>query len=152
MIGIALILQAKSVWTSWKIAPSSAFKLARTKAHPLHQLALKTLRPGAFGGMLTFRVEGGFEKVKNFTLLIRRFYPLVRFGRGFEDACRYTLRYRAAAANPARKAAQWGYRGHNPCLFLLPLNRLGANSFFLIGIESAVDIIADLEGAFKVAC
>jgi O-acetylhomoserine/O-acetylserine sulfhydrylase len=27
-------------------------------------LALKTLRPGAFGGMLTFRVEGGFEKVK----------------------------------------------------------------------------------------
>jgi hypothetical protein len=36
-------------------------------------------------------------------------------------------------------------------LFLLPLNRSGGNSFFLIGIESAVDIIADLEGAFKVA-
>ncbi|KAF8205912.1 Cys/Met metabolism PLP-dependent enzyme-domain-containing protein [Mycena galopus ATCC 62051] len=32
--------------------------------HPAHQLALKTLRAGAFGGMLTFRVEGGFEAVK----------------------------------------------------------------------------------------
>jgi hypothetical protein len=81
----------------------------------------------------------------------RRFYPLVRFGRGCEAACRYTLRYRAAAAKPRRKAARWGYRGHNPCLFLLSLNRSGANNFFLIGIESAADIIADLEGAFKVA-
>jgi O-acetylhomoserine/O-acetylserine sulfhydrylase-like pyridoxal-dependent enzyme len=27
-------------------------------------LALKTLRKDSFGGMLTFRVEGGFEKVK----------------------------------------------------------------------------------------
>lgn len=33
-------------------------------SHPSHQLALKTMRPNAFGGMLTFRVEGGFEKVK----------------------------------------------------------------------------------------
>ncbi|KAJ7886873.1 Cys/Met metabolism PLP-dependent enzyme-domain-containing protein [Mycena olivaceomarginata] len=31
---------------------------------PLHQLALKTLRKDAFGGMLTFHVEGGFEQVK----------------------------------------------------------------------------------------
>ncbi|KAJ7261874.1 Cys/Met metabolism PLP-dependent enzyme-domain-containing protein [Mycena rebaudengoi] len=33
-------------------------------SHQSHQLALKTLRPNSFGGMLTFRVEGGFEKVK----------------------------------------------------------------------------------------
>ncbi|KAF8194718.1 Cys/Met metabolism PLP-dependent enzyme-domain-containing protein [Mycena galopus ATCC 62051] len=32
--------------------------------HPSHQLALKTLDTDAFGGILSFRMEGGFEKMQ----------------------------------------------------------------------------------------
>jgi O-acetylhomoserine/O-acetylserine sulfhydrylase-like pyridoxal-dependent enzyme len=32
--------------------------------YPSHQLALKTLCKDAFGGILTFHVEGGFKHVK----------------------------------------------------------------------------------------
>jgi O-acetylhomoserine/O-acetylserine sulfhydrylase len=32
-------------------------------SHPSHQQALRMLRPNAFGGVLTFRIEGGFPMV-----------------------------------------------------------------------------------------
>ncbi|KAJ7330315.1 hypothetical protein DFH08DRAFT_1022449 [Mycena albidolilacea] len=44
--------------------PSSPSPTTTERLQPSHQLALKTLRKDAFGGMLTFHVEGGFKHVK----------------------------------------------------------------------------------------
>ena len=35
------------------------------ESHPSHQLALKTLRPGVFGGVLSFGVKGGDPSVSS---------------------------------------------------------------------------------------
>ncbi|KAJ6484451.1 Cys/Met metabolism PLP-dependent enzyme-domain-containing protein [Mycena vitilis] len=104
-------------------------------SHPSHQFALKTLRPGAFGGMLTFRVQGGFEKVKKIINNLKLASHLANLG----DAKTLVI------APFVTIQAQ-----------LTPEERtLGGVTDdtirYSVGIESAADIIADLDGALKVA-
>ncbi|KAJ6571382.1 Cys/Met metabolism PLP-dependent enzyme-domain-containing protein [Mycena capillaripes] len=49
-------------------------------SHPSHQLALKMLRPNAFGGVLTFRIEGGFPMVTKFIDNLRLISHLANIG------------------------------------------------------------------------
>jgi hypothetical protein len=49
--------------------------------HPSHQLALKTLHKDAFGGMLTFHVEGGFKHVKKVINSLKLASHLANLGR-----------------------------------------------------------------------
>ncbi|KAJ7104404.1 Cys/Met metabolism PLP-dependent enzyme-domain-containing protein [Mycena belliarum] len=104
-------------------------------AHPSHQLALKTLRPDAFGGMLTFRVEGGFAQVKKVIDSLKLASHLANLG----DAKTLVIAPYATIQ-----------------LQLSPEERVASGVAddtirYSVGIESAADIIADLEGAFKVA-
>ncbi|KAJ7066776.1 Cys/Met metabolism PLP-dependent enzyme-domain-containing protein [Mycena belliarum] len=103
--------------------------------HQSHQLALKTMRPGAFGGMLTFRVEGGFEKLKKVIDNLKLASHLANLG----DAKTLVIAPFVVIQSQ---------------LTLEERNATGVTDDMIrysVGIESAADIIADLEGAFKVA-
>ncbi|KAJ7485127.1 Cys/Met metabolism PLP-dependent enzyme-domain-containing protein [Mycena galericulata] len=104
-------------------------------SHPSHQLALKTLRPDAFGGMLTFRVEGGFEKVKKVIDNLKLASHLANLGdaKTLVIAPFITIQSQLSA----EERQQTGVTEDT--------------IRYSVGIESAADIIADLEGAFKVA-
>jgi len=104
-------------------------------SHPSHQLALKTLRPDAFGGMLTFRVEGGFEKVKKVIDNLKLASHLANLGdaKTLVIAPFITIQSQLNAEERASTGVTEDLIRYS------------------VGIESAADIIADLEGALKVA-
>ncbi|KAJ7863184.1 Cys/Met metabolism PLP-dependent enzyme-domain-containing protein [Mycena leptocephala] len=104
-------------------------------SHPSHQLALKTMRPNAFGGMLTFRVEGGFEKVKKIIDNLKLASHLANLGDAKTLVIAPFVTIQAQLTLQEREAT-----GVTEDLIR-----------YSVGIESAADIIADLEGAFKVA-
>ncbi|KAJ7489633.1 Cys/Met metabolism PLP-dependent enzyme-domain-containing protein [Mycena galericulata] len=104
-------------------------------SHPSHQHALRILRPNAFGGVLTFRLEGGLPKVIKFIENLRLTSHLANVG----DA--KTLVIAPAATVPGQITEEEQLSGGVPP----DLIRLS------VGIESAEDIIADLEGALGIA-
>ncbi|KAJ7584402.1 O-acetylhomoserine/O-acetylserine sulfhydrylase, partial [Mycena floridula] len=104
-------------------------------SHPSHELALKTLRPGAFSGMLTFRVQGGFEKVKKVIANLKLASHLANLG----DAKTLVIAPYVTIQSQ-----------------LSPEERMSTGVTddmirYSVGIESVADIIADLEGALKAA-
>ncbi|KAJ7230412.1 Cys/Met metabolism PLP-dependent enzyme-domain-containing protein [Mycena pura] len=104
-------------------------------SHPSHALARKTLRADAYGGTLTFRVEGGFEKVKRVVDNLKLATHLANLGdtKTLVIAPFVTIQ---AQLTPAERE----------------LTGITEDVIrYSVGIESAADIIADLEGAFKVA-
>ncbi|KAJ6540552.1 Cys/Met metabolism PLP-dependent enzyme-domain-containing protein [Mycena capillaripes] len=104
-------------------------------SHPSHELALKTLRPNSFGGMLTFRVEGGFEKAKAVVHNLKLASHLANLG----DAKTLVIIpfVTVQAQLPPEERVSSGV--HDDMIR------------YSVGIESIADIIADLEGAFKAA-
>ncbi|KAJ7150740.1 Cys/Met metabolism PLP-dependent enzyme-domain-containing protein [Mycena filopes] len=103
-------------------------------SHQSHQLAVKTLRPNSFGGMLTFRVEGGFEKAKDVIENLKLASHLSNLG---DAKTLVSLPFVTIQAQ------------------LTPEERVESGVYddmirFSVGIESAADIIADVEGALKV--
>ncbi|KAJ7780145.1 Cys/Met metabolism PLP-dependent enzyme-domain-containing protein [Mycena maculata] len=104
-------------------------------SHPSHQLALKTLRADAFGGMLTFRVEGGFEKVKKVIDNLKLASHLANLGDAKTLVIAPFITIQSQLSPDERKLT-----GVSDDMIR-----------YSVGIESAADIIADLEGAFKVA-
>ncbi|KAJ7065427.1 Cys/Met metabolism PLP-dependent enzyme-domain-containing protein [Mycena amicta] len=104
-------------------------------SHPSHQLALKTLRENAFGGMLTFRVEGGFEKVKKVVDNLKLATHLANLGDAKTLVIVPFVTIQAQLSPEERKET----------------GVLEDAIRYSVGIESAADIIADLDGAFKVA-
>ncbi|KAJ7666570.1 Cys/Met metabolism PLP-dependent enzyme-domain-containing protein [Mycena polygramma] len=104
-------------------------------SHQSHELAVKTLRPNSFGGMLTFRVEGGFEKVKKVIGNLKLASHLANLG----DAKTLVI------APFATIQSQLSAEERESTGVTEDLIR------YSVGIESAADIIADLDGALKVA-
>ncbi|KAJ7822601.1 Cys/Met metabolism PLP-dependent enzyme-domain-containing protein [Mycena leptocephala] len=107
----------------------------RSSPHPSHQLALKTLRPGSFGGMLTFRVEGGFEKASAIIQNLKLASHLANLG----DAKTLVIIPFVTIQSQ-----------------LSPEERVSSGVYddmirYSVGIESVADIIADLEGAMNIA-
>ncbi|KAF8182406.1 O-acetylhomoserine ami [Mycena galopus ATCC 62051] len=103
--------------------------------HPSHQLALKTLRTDAFGGILTFRVEGGFEKMQKVVDNLKLASHLANIG----DA--KTLVIAPFVTTQSQLTVEERR-----------LTGITDDTIrYSVGIESAADIIADLEGAFKAA-
>ncbi|KAF7297367.1 hypothetical protein MIND_00970200 [Mycena indigotica] len=104
-------------------------------SHPSHQLAQSTLRSGAFGGMLTFRVEGGFEKVKKIIDNLKLASHLANLGDTKTLVIAPFVTIQSQLSPEERE-----------------LTGITEDTIrFSVGIESAADIIADVEGAFKVA-
>ncbi|KAJ7360687.1 Cys/Met metabolism PLP-dependent enzyme-domain-containing protein [Mycena albidolilacea] len=104
-------------------------------SHPSHQLALKTLRKDAFGGMLTFRVEGGFEQVKKVINNLKLASHLANLGDAKTLVIAPFITIQSQLTPQERE-----------------LTGVTDDTIrYSVGIESAADIIADLEGAFKAA-
>ncbi|KAJ7609041.1 Cys/Met metabolism PLP-dependent enzyme-domain-containing protein [Roridomyces roridus] len=104
-------------------------------SHPSHQLALKTLRPDAFGGMLTFRVKGGFEKTKKVINNLKLASHLANLGDAKTLVIAPFITIQSQLTAEERE-----------------MTGVTEDTIrYSVGIESAADIIADLEGAFKVA-
>ncbi|KAJ7147640.1 Cys/Met metabolism PLP-dependent enzyme-domain-containing protein [Mycena crocata] len=104
-------------------------------SHPSYLLAKSTLRADAFGGVLTFRVEGGFEKVRKVIDNLKLASHLANLG----DAKTLVIAPFITIQSQ-----------------LTPEERVQTGVTedmirYSVGIESAADIIADLEGALKVA-
>ncbi|KAJ7483323.1 Cys/Met metabolism PLP-dependent enzyme-domain-containing protein [Mycena latifolia] len=104
-------------------------------SHQSHQLALKTMRPNAFGGMLTFRVEGGFEKVKKVIDSLKLASHLANLGDAKTLVIAPFITIQSQLTHEERELT-----GVTDDMIR-----------YSVGIESAADIIADLEGALKVA-
>ncbi|KAJ7609057.1 Cys/Met metabolism PLP-dependent enzyme-domain-containing protein [Roridomyces roridus] len=104
-------------------------------SHQSHQLALKTLRPNAFGGMLTFRVVGGFDKVKKVIDNLKLASHLANLGDAKTLVIAPFVTIQSQLTVEERE-----------------MTGVTEDTIrYSVGIESAADIIADLEGAFKVA-
>ncbi|KAJ7837826.1 Cys/Met metabolism PLP-dependent enzyme-domain-containing protein [Mycena olivaceomarginata] len=104
-------------------------------SHPSHQLALKTLRKDAFGGMLTFRVEGGFEQVKKVINNLKLASHLANLGDAKTLVIAPFITIQSQLTPQERE-----------------LTGVTDDTIrYSVGIESVADIIADLEGAFKAA-
>ncbi|KAJ7268004.1 Cys/Met metabolism PLP-dependent enzyme-domain-containing protein [Mycena rebaudengoi] len=100
--------------------------------HPSHELALKTLRKDSFGGMLTFRVEGGFEKVKQVINNLKLASHLANLGDAKTLVIAPFITIQAQITPEER----------------LLTGITDDTIRYSVGIESVADIIADLEGAF----
>ncbi|KAJ7751536.1 Cys/Met metabolism PLP-dependent enzyme-domain-containing protein, partial [Mycena maculata] len=104
-------------------------------SHPSHQQALRMLRPNAFGGVLTFRVEGGFPQATKVIENLRLASHLANIG----DA--KTLVIAPFATVQGQLTDEEKASGGVSTDMIR----------FSVGIESVEDIIADLEGALEVA-
>ncbi|KAK7050724.1 Cys/Met metabolism PLP-dependent enzyme-domain-containing protein [Favolaschia claudopus] len=103
--------------------------------HPSHELAVKTLRRGSFGGMLTFRVEGGFEKAAKVVDNLKLASHLANLG----DAKTLVIIPSVTIQSQLNAEEQQSTGVFDDMIR------------YSVGIESIADIIADLEGAFGVA-
>ncbi|KAJ7152022.1 pyridoxal phosphate-dependent transferase [Mycena filopes] len=104
-------------------------------SHPSHAQALRILRPNAFGGILTLRLDGGFDKVVKVIENLRLISHLANIG----DAKTLVIAPFATVQGQLtdEEKASGGVSED--------LIRIS------VGIESVQDIIADFEGAFEVA-
>ncbi|KAJ7173453.1 Cys/Met metabolism PLP-dependent enzyme-domain-containing protein [Mycena filopes] len=98
-------------------------------SHPSHELAVKTLRPGAFGGLLTFRVQGGSDKVKKVVNNLKLASHLANLGDANTLVIAPFVTIQSQLTPEEREKS-------------------GVTDDM---IRSVQDLIADLEGAFKVA-
>ncbi|KAK7006723.1 Cys/Met metabolism PLP-dependent enzyme-domain-containing protein, partial [Favolaschia claudopus] len=103
--------------------------------HPSHELAVKTLRQGCFGGMLTFRMEGGFEKAAKVVDNLKLASHLANLG----DAKTLVIIPSVTIQSQLNAEEQQSTGVFDDMIR------------YSVGIESIADIIADLEGAFGVA-
>ncbi|KAF7350165.1 hypothetical protein MVEN_01319000 [Mycena venus] len=104
-------------------------------SHPCHQKALRILRPNAFGGILTFRLEGGFPMVTKVIDNLRLVSHLANIG----DAKSLVI------APFGTVQGQLTDEEKASCGVFDDMIRLS------VGIESVEDIIADLAGALEIA-
>ncbi|KAJ7152046.1 Cys/Met metabolism PLP-dependent enzyme-domain-containing protein [Mycena filopes] len=104
-------------------------------SHPSHEQALRILRPNAFGGIITLRVEGGVEKVIKVINNLRLASHLANIG----DAKTLVIAPFATIQGQLNDE-ETASAGVSEDLIRLS-----------VGIESAQDIIADFEGAFEMA-
>ncbi|KAJ7274613.1 O-acetylhomoserine/O-acetylserine sulfhydrylase, partial [Mycena rebaudengoi] len=103
-------------------------------SHPSHQLALKTLRPNAFGGIITLHMEGGITNTVKFVESLRLVSHMANVG----DA--KTLVIIPAGTIQAQLSEEEMESGG----VMQGLIRLS------IGIENVADIIADIAGALEI--
>ncbi|KAJ7716628.1 Cys/Met metabolism PLP-dependent enzyme-domain-containing protein, partial [Mycena metata] len=104
-------------------------------SHPSHQQALRILRPNAFGSVLTFRIKGGFDKVVKLMENLRLVSHLANLG----DA-KTLIICPSGIVQGQLNAEEKASGGVSDDMLRLS-----------VGIESAQDIIADLEGALEAA-
>ncbi|KAJ7133361.1 Cys/Met metabolism PLP-dependent enzyme-domain-containing protein [Mycena epipterygia] len=110
-------------------------------SHQSNQLALKTMRPNSFSGMLTFRVEGGFEKLRKVIDNLKLASHLANLGDAKTLVIAPFITVQAQLTPEERESTG----------ITDDLIRETNTRSYSVGIESAADIIADLEGALKVA-
>ncbi|KAG6915537.1 hypothetical protein DXG01_011002 [Tephrocybe rancida] len=104
------------------------------KSHPSHELAKKQMRPGLFGGMLSFGIKGDVQTASQFIDNLKLVSHLPNVG----DA--KTLVIHPASTTHGQLTAEEQLKsGVTPDLI-----RISA------GIEAIGDILADFEGAFDV--
>ncbi|KAJ7274630.1 O-acetylhomoserine ami [Mycena rebaudengoi] len=103
-------------------------------SHPSHQLALKTLRPNAFGGIITLHMEGGITNTVKFVESLRLVSHMANVG----DA--KTLVIIPAGTIQGQLSEEEMESGG----VMQGLIRLS------IGIENVADIIADIAGALEI--
>ncbi|KAJ7260097.1 Cys/Met metabolism PLP-dependent enzyme-domain-containing protein [Mycena rebaudengoi] len=103
-------------------------------SHPSHKLALKTLRPNAFGGIITLRMEGGITNAVRFVESLRLVSHMANVG----DA--KTLVIIPAGTIQGQLSEEEMESGG----VMQGLIRLS------IGIENVADIIADITGALEI--
>ncbi|KAJ7274603.1 pyridoxal phosphate-dependent transferase [Mycena rebaudengoi] len=103
-------------------------------SHPSHELALKTLRPNAFGGIITLRMEGGITNTVKFVESLRLVSHMANVG----DA--KTLVIIPAGTIQGQLSEEEMESGG----VMQGLIRLS------IGIENVADIIADIAGALEI--
>ncbi|KAJ7031730.1 pyridoxal phosphate-dependent transferase [Mycena alexandri] len=120
-------------------------------SHPSHQQALRMLRPNAFGGVLTFRLEGGFEKVIKLIENLRLASHLANLGKLLGKVMYFFSSTHAGDAKTLVLSPAAIVQGQ-----LTPEERASGGVSddmirFSVGIESVQDIIADLEGALQAA-
>ncbi|KAJ7256362.1 Cys/Met metabolism PLP-dependent enzyme-domain-containing protein [Mycena rebaudengoi] len=110
-------------------------------SHPSHELALKTLRPNAFGGIITLRMEGGITNTVKFVESLRLVSHMANVG----DA-------KTLVIIPARTIqGQLSEEEMESGGVMQGLIRASAFSSWLsIGIENVADIIADIAGALEI--
>ncbi|KAJ7888307.1 Cys/Met metabolism PLP-dependent enzyme-domain-containing protein [Mycena olivaceomarginata] len=104
-------------------------------SHPSHQQALKILRPNAFGGILMFRLEGGFPMVTKVIENLRLASHLANVG----DAKTLVIAPFGTIQGQLTEEER-ASGGVSDDMIRLS-----------VGIESADDIIADLAGALEIA-
>ncbi len=103
-------------------------------AHPQHELAARLLRPGHFGGMISFELQGGDRgRVFRFMEALRLCLPVTTLG----DVYSLVL-YPAMSSHRAVPAEERARMGIGEGLVRLS-----------VGIEEAADIIADLDQALS---
>ncbi|KAJ7624292.1 Cys/Met metabolism PLP-dependent enzyme-domain-containing protein [Mycena polygramma] len=103
--------------------------------HPSHQLALKTLRPGAFGGVLNFGVKGDSNQASKVVDLLKLASNLANVG----DAKTLVI-HPASTTHQQMSAEQQLASGLRPDLIRVS-----------VGIEDISDIIADFDNALRIA-
>lgn len=104
--------------------------------HPQHALACRLLRPGHFGGMISFELAGGGrDAVMRFMDALRLCLPVTTLGDVYSE-----LLYPAMSSHRALTPAQRAAFGIGEGLVRMS-----------VGIEDADDIIADLEQALAAA-
>ncbi|KAJ7624298.1 Cys/Met metabolism PLP-dependent enzyme-domain-containing protein [Mycena polygramma] len=104
-------------------------------SHPTHELALRILRPNTFGGVLTFRIEGGFPMVTKVIENLRLVSHLANLG----DAKTLVIAPFATVQGQLTDQEKAAGGVSDDTIRLS------------VGIENVDDIIADFEGAFGVA-
>ncbi|KAG6880000.1 hypothetical protein C0992_008207 [Termitomyces sp. T32_za158] len=104
------------------------------ESHPSHEMAMKQMRPGHFGGMLSFGIKGDSQTASQFVDNLKLISNLPNVG----DA--KTLVIHPASTTHSQLTAEEQLKsGVTPDLIRIST-----------GIEAINDIIADFEGAFKV--
>ncbi|KAJ7457532.1 Cys/Met metabolism PLP-dependent enzyme-domain-containing protein [Mycena galericulata] len=102
--------------------------------HPSHQLALKTLRPNCYGGVVTFCVQGNLQNAITFLENLRLASHLANVGDAKTLVILPFVTVQAQLTEDERISS-----GVTPGLIRLS-----------VGIESADDIIGDLEAALRI--
>ncbi|CAG8675475.1 5291_t:CDS:2 [Gigaspora margarita] len=103
------------------------------ESHPQHDLAKKQAK--GFGGMLSFRIKGGFEAADSFLRNIKLFTLAESLG-GVESLAEHPAKMTHAALTPEHREAV----GVTDNLIRLS-----------VGIEEVTDLIADLQQALEIA-
>lgn len=104
------------------------------ESHPSHQLALKTLRPGCYGGVITFTIAGKLQNAITFLEALKLASHLANVG---DAKTLVILPFVTVQAQLSEEERLSG--GVTPGLIRMS-----------IGIESIKDIIGDIEAALRI--